>query len=129
MSKEMMAAYWTTVEASIDSRAPRVIKAELLPQKTLVYYFVKETKQGKCKNGFVDEARDHIFRVTTTPQRRGHKLRIAYEDIRLVPSSALFYDLERIEREWGTDSANTSNVDPMAIDVGSGSEASSFKSD
>ncbi len=79
------------------SHAPRVIKAELLRAKTPVYYFIEETKQVTWKKGFVDEARDHIVTVTTNPRGSGHKLCIAYEHIRLVPSSASFYDLEGLE--------------------------------
>ncbi len=96
----------------------------MLPAKTPVYYFVKETKQGKWKKGFVDEARDHIVKVTTNPRGNGHKLRIAYEDIRLVPSSALLYDLERLELELATDTLKASDVDPMAIATRSGLEES-----
>ncbi len=69
------------------SNAPRVIKADLLPPRTPVYYFVKEERQGKWKKGFVDEAREHIVLVTTNSHKRENKLRIAYEDIRLVSSS------------------------------------------
>ncbi len=68
---------------------------------------------------------EHIVRVTTNPKGRGRKLRIAYEDIRLVPSSAIVYDLERLELELAKDSPNASDVDPLAMDSGSGSEASS----
>ncbi len=75
------------------------MKADLLPPRMPVYYFVKEAKQGKWKKGFVDEAREHIVIVTTNSHRRGHQLRIAYEDIRLVPSSELLYELEQLELE------------------------------
>ncbi len=61
-----------------------------------------EAKQGKWNKGFVDEAREHIVIVTTNSQRRRHKLRIAFDDIRLVPSSELLYELEQLELRIGT---------------------------
>ncbi len=48
------------------SNAPRVIKVDLLPPRTLVYYFFKEAKQVKLNEGFVDEVRDHIV-IFATP--------------------------------------------------------------
>ncbi len=74
----------------------------------------------KC---FVDEALEIIVTVTTNSKGRGHRLRIAYEDIRLVPSSALPYDLDGLVLELAKDSPNTSDVDPLAMN--SSSEASS----
>ncbi len=43
----------------------------------------------------------------------------------MVPSSPLLYDLERLELELAKDSPNASDVDQLAIDSGSNSEASS----
>ncbi len=59
----------------------------------------------------------------TNPRGSGHNLCIAYEDIRVVPSSALLYDLEGLELELATDSSKTSDVDPMAMDSSSGLQA------
>ncbi len=84
------------------SPIPKVIKTELLPQKTRVYYFVKESKQGKWKLGFVPEAQDHMVSIMTNSQGRGHRLKVAYEDIRLVPKSAILYDLQQLELELDT---------------------------
>ncbi len=45
---------------------------------------------------FVDEAREHIVIVTKNSIWRRHKLRVAYEDIRLVQSSELLYEIEQL---------------------------------
>ncbi len=129
-SKETLAAYYEqqskrALTRMLRSNAPRVIKADLLPPRTPVYYFVKEAKQGKWKKGFVDEAREHIVIVTTNSHRRGHKLRIAYEDIRLVPSSELLYELEQLELELAKDTPNETDIDPLAMDSSSSSDAPS----
>ncbi len=71
------------------SKAPRVIKTDLFPPKTPVYYYVEGQKQGKWKLGFVAEAKDFIVVVTTNSSGRGHRIQVTYEDIRLAPSSAL----------------------------------------
>ncbi len=109
---------------AIFSYAPRVIKVELLPAKTPVYYFVKETKQGKSKKGFVDEAKDHIVTVTTNPRGSRHNLRI--DTKRFVWSSHRHYStiLKGLELELSTDSSKTSDIDSMAMDSSSGLEAS-----
>ncbi len=72
-------------------------QADLLTPRNHVHYFVKEAKHGKWKKGSVDEAREHIVIATTNSHGRGHKLCIAFEDIRLVPSSELLCELEPLE--------------------------------
>ncbi len=81
--------------------------------RTAVYYFVTEAKQGKWKKGFVDEAREHIVIVTTNSRTRGHQLRIANEDSRVVPSSELLCELEQLELEMGEDIPNEPDIDPV----------------
>ncbi len=109
----------------LPSNAPRVVKADLLPTRTPVYYFVKEKKQGKWKNGFVNEAQELIFIVMTNSHRRGHKFSSAYEDILLVPSSELLYELEQLELELAQDTPNETDIDPLAMDSSSCSDAPS----
>ncbi len=81
------------------SQIPNEIKTKLLPQKTPVCYFVKESKQRKWNLGFVAEAQDHLVSIMTNSQRRGHRLKVGYENIRLVPKSAVLYDLQQLELE------------------------------
>ncbi len=90
------------ISRMLRSRIPKVIKTELSRQKTPVYNFVKESKQGKWKLGFVAESQDHMVSIMTNSQGRGHRLKVAYEDIRLVPKSALLYDLQQLEPELDT---------------------------
>ncbi len=95
-SKEVLDAYYEqqakrSLHRMLRSRVPKVIKAELLKPKMPIYYYVKEAKQGNWKLGFVEEAMEHKVIVTTNSQGRGH---IAYEDIRMVPSTALLYEIE-----------------------------------
>ncbi len=60
-----------------------------------------------------------IVIVTTNSQRRRHKLRIAFDDIRLVPSSELLYELEQLELELAQDTPNETDIDPLAMDSSS----------
>ncbi len=71
-----------------------MIKAELLKPKMPIYYYAKEAKQKIWKLGFVEEAMEHKVIVTTNSQGREH---IAYEDIRMVPLTALPYEIEQLE--------------------------------
>ncbi len=107
------------------SNARREIKVDLLPPRTPVYYFVREAKQGKWKKSFVDEAREHTVIVTTNSHRRGHKLCIAFEDIRLVPSSEVLYEMEQLELELAKDTPNETDIDPLVVDSSSRSDVPS----
>ncbi len=85
---------------------------------------MRQSKE-KWKKCFVEEAREHIFIVTTNSHRRGHKLRIAYEDIRLVPSSEVLYELEQLELELAQDTPNETDIDPLPWTSSSSSDAPS----
>ncbi len=90
------------------SKTPRVVKADVLLPRTPVYYYVRGNKQGEWKLGCVWKADEHIVSITTKSDDRGHKMAIAYEDIRLVPSSALLY-------ETATGGVRTAPKSPQAI--------------
>ncbi len=77
------------------------------------------------EKGFVDEAREHIVIVTTNSHRRGHNLRIAYEDVRFVPSSELLYELEQLDLELAKGIPNETDIDPLAMDSSSSSDSPS----
>ncbi len=77
------------------------------------------------EKGYVDEAREHIVIVTTNSHRRGHKLRIAYEDNRLVSTSELHYELEQLELELAKNTPNEMDIDTLALDSSSCSDAPS----
>ncbi len=79
----------------LPSTTPRVVKADVVLSKTPVYYYVRGNKQGEWKLGFVSKAHAHLVSITTKSDGRGHKNAIAYEYIRLVPSSALLYELQQ----------------------------------
>ncbi len=84
------------------SRIPSVIKSEILKPKTPVYYYVKEAKQGKWKLGFVAEALEHLVTVMTNSEGRGHKLGIAYEQIRWSPPQHCSTKLINLNLNWHT---------------------------
>ncbi len=77
------------------------------------------------RKGFVDEARGaHCHRYIQS-RRHGHKLRIAYKDIRLVPSSELLDELGHLELELAQDTPNETEIDALAMDSSSSSDAPS----
>jgi len=86
-----------SIKKLISSRAPRPLKEEALPPKTCVFYFVKETKRGQWRTGYVQETSDHVVTITTRRNGSGHKLKVAYEDIRLMPKSSLLKDLNKLD--------------------------------
>ncbi len=45
------------------------------------------------------EAQDCMVSIMTISQGRGHRLKVAYGDIRIVKKSALLYDLQHLELE------------------------------
>ncbi len=47
----------------------------------------------------MSEAKEHIVEVSKNSKGIGHKILVAYEDIRLVPGSSLLYEMENIELE------------------------------
>ncbi len=77
------------------------------------------------ETGFVDEAREHIVIFTTNSHMRGHRLRIVHKHIRLGPSSELLYELKQLELEFAKDTPNETDIDPLAIDYSSSSDAPS----
>ena len=81
----------------ITSNFPQYVKAESLPPKTNVYYFVKQTIRGQWKSGYVQEALDHCVIITAKRNGTVHKLKVAYEDIRLVPKSPLLRELNKLD--------------------------------
>ncbi len=68
--------------------------------------------------GFVSEELEHLVTVLSNSEGLRHKLGIAYEDIRLVPSSALLYEIDKLELELGQDPPEKSSegVYQMATD-------------
>ena len=102
------------ISRMLRSKTQQVVKAEILKPKTPVYYFVKGTKRGEWKLGFVSKSQDHSVEVTANSTGRGHKIAVAYEDIRLVPSSALLYELQQIELDLLKE---LSSKNPRAMDV------------
>ncbi len=97
------------------SKTPHVVKSEVLKPKTPVYYFIKSNKQGNWKLGFVSNAQEHLVTVTSNSDGRGHKMAIAYEDIRLVPSSALLHELQKVELEIFEDTRSAQET-PMDVE-------------
>ncbi len=65
--------------------------------------------------------------VTKNSHRRGHKLRMAYKDIRLVPSLELLYKLEQLELELAKYTPKETDIYPFAMDSSSRSDAPSSK--
>jgi len=107
VSKELFDAYREqtsirTICKLLESRSPKLIKPSLLPRKTQVFYFVKEPakNRGKWKHGYVFRAEDHLVQVTSNARGAGAKSLIAYEDIRLVPSSPLLLELAKLDLEF-----------------------------
>ncbi len=47
----------------------------------------------------MSESKEHIVDVSKNSKAIGHKILVAYEDIRLVPTSSLLYEMENIEVE------------------------------
>ncbi len=45
------------------------------------------------------EAKEHIVEVSKNSQGIGHRIPVAYEDIRLLSNSSLLYEMENIELE------------------------------
>ncbi len=69
---------------------------QLSKLRTPVYYYVKGTRKGTWSLGYVSEAKEHIVEVSKNSKGIGHKILVAYEDIRFVPTSSLLYDMENI---------------------------------
>lgn len=70
---------------------------DLLLPKTLVYYYVKETKVGFWQKGYVKRADDNIVSICSDPSITKCALQVASEDIRIVPVSSLLQELDRME--------------------------------
>ncbi len=96
-------------------KTPRGVKADVLLPKTPVYYYVRRNKQGEWKLGLVSKAHEHLVSIATESDGLGHKMAIAYEDIRLVPSSALLYELQQVELELSEITTGDRSV-PMEVD-------------
>ncbi len=47
----------------------------------------------------MSEANEHIVEVSKKSKYIGHKILVAYEDTRFVPTSSLLYEMENIELE------------------------------
>ncbi len=95
--KEKMAR--RAISRMLSSRTPVVVQSNVLSKRTPVYYYVKGTKKGTWCLGCVSEAKEHIVEVSKNSKGIGHKIIVAYEDIRLVPTSSLLYAMENIELE------------------------------
>ena len=62
-----------------------------------MYFFENSAKFGNWKVGFLQETEEHFAKVTRNKSGRGKHLKIAYEDIRLFPSSSLLHELDKID--------------------------------
>lgn len=85
------------IQSLIISRSPRTLKAEALKLNTKVYCFDKRGKRGEWKHGYIRQDLYKVVLVSSNIRGTGRNLKIAYEDIRLVPKSNLLVDLYKIE--------------------------------
>lgn len=82
----------------IHSRIPQNLSLALLTPKTPFYFFEKRGKNVIWEAGFVHGAGEHIVELTRNEFERGKLQRIAYEGIRLYPSTSLLQELDAIEQ-------------------------------
>jgi len=106
VSKEILDAYREqqskrSISRLLQSKNPSLIKEEALPRQTAVYYFVKDPSghRGKWKSGYVFKASEHTVAITPNPKGTGAKSMVAYEDIRLMPTSPLLFEITKLELE------------------------------
>lgn len=62
-----------------------------------IYFFEKQTKFGKWILGYVQSVEDSCLLISKNKYGSGKKLTVAYEDVRLYPSSVLLQELDDIE--------------------------------
>ena len=62
-----------------------------------VYFFEKQTKFGKWILGYVQSIEDNCLLISKNKYGSGKKLKVAYEDVRIYPSSVLLQELDDIE--------------------------------
>lgn len=66
-----------------------------------VYFYEKSAKSASWIRGFVLRAGLHVVRVSIRKDMGGRSYQAAYEDVRLVPSSPLILELDKIELGFG----------------------------
>ena len=85
------------IHAFLRSHNTSSISKDLIPPRTKIYYYRKLTNRGEWHVGYVLKAEEHIVYVCTDPQLKSKPSQIAYEDLRLAPSSSLLQELDDIE--------------------------------
>jgi len=94
----------------IHSRITATVSSDLLPPRTPVYFFFKENKVGTWRSGYVLQAEGHIVNVCTDRELKNKPLQVAYEDVRVVPSSTLLQELDAFEFGRVDEELDSSNI-------------------
>ncbi len=121
--KEQMAR--RAISRMLASRSPTVVKTNLLTKCTPVYYYIKGNRRGEWKLGYVSDAKEHIVEVSKNSKGTVHKILVAYEDIRIVPTSSLLYEMENIELEINDENEELRPL-PSANDNSKPTDSSDF---
>ena len=85
------------LEKLISSHPVHPLKTSVLPRGTSVYFYEKSAKSASWVRGFVLHAKPLVVRVCTRADLSGRSYQVAYEDVRLVPSSSLLFELDKFE--------------------------------
>lgn len=105
--KERMAS--RALHRLFSSKSPKLLTAKALPQGTKIYALLKS---GSWEPLVVSEALQHY--IIARRNAKGAPLHVAYEDIRIAPSSMVNKEMTRIELRGDLDIANPS----VAVDAG-----------
>ncbi len=86
-----------SLDRLLSARQPKIVSQAVLVQNTPVFFPVKIGKNRQWQKRYVLSTSDHIAVVSKNVEGRGKHLKIAYEDMRLVPRSQVLEDIDEVE--------------------------------
>lgn len=116
LTKELMDAYIRisasrAIDASLKARTPKTIPGSMLKPGDEVYVFYKSTNKSvdiQWVTATVEKVRDHF--VECRRSRKGPPMRVAFEHIRLIPSSSLAREITETYLEDEISEQDTNDI-------------------